>query len=298
MSLIDFLTDKCQQAYHAAGGSNGCGNCGNQCTHPSGQCSGSCRECSEQVHYHQWGGRQSYDCEQFMRYYVCRYSWKYCSEIMYALDMIDLAKYPRFSILSVGCGPAPDLMAFELKVPETKEIFYRGYDINPYWTPIHKAIGNYVKPVPGIDAKFSIKDFFQVLADGKPRRRHYNVISLQYLISYFPDNVRLAWAATLFDGLIRNVISNRLDDSPFLIIINDTDSYASQYFDLLLKKLATSGFHGTYSKYHFRDRNKDYGDGSEQHSTSWNCFQIPGSMKDEFNCAIQCSSAQLIVELE
>ena len=34
--------------------------------------------------------------------------------MIYALRQLDLAQYPYFHILSLGCGGAPDLMAFDV----------------------------------------------------------------------------------------------------------------------------------------------------------------------------------------
>lgn len=296
MNLLDTLTTYCANQFY------GYGNC-LQCTHPSGKCSGSCLKCSEEVNFHKTDGRTDYDCQKFMYYYVCRYSWKYCSEIIYALEQIDLSAYPAFNILSIGCGGAPDLMAFEEVRPawDTTEIFYKGYDMNPYWNPIHRAIEQYTLSTETIDAKFINRDIFDVLRHGKPAVRHYNVIVLEYLLSHFPLplNNRVYWANILFSQLIEIVLSNRMDDSPFLFIINDIDHYdVRPLFDIVLDKLNDAGYHFSYQKVHFKCRNSDYKDGSEQYYSDQNKFIIPDEIKDDFNCAINCTSAQLIVEVQ
>ncbi len=61
------------------------------------------------------------------------------SKSMIALDFVDISQYPYFSILSIGCGAAPDLMAFE-EIVEDKAIYYKGYDRNPLWRPIHDKL--------------------------------------------------------------------------------------------------------------------------------------------------------------
>lgn len=50
--------------------------------------------------------------------------------MIYALRQLDLAQYPYFHILSLGCGGAPDLMAFEYMDYE-QQISYYGVDKNP-----------------------------------------------------------------------------------------------------------------------------------------------------------------------
>lgn len=293
MSLLDILTSYCANQYSM------CGNC-LHCTHPSGRCSGSCLKCADEVNYHREDGRTDYDCQNFMYYYVCRYSWKYCSEIMYALEQIDLSRYPVYNILSVGCGGAPDLMAFEKKISEqdTNKIFYIGYDINPYWNPIHDKIHQYAQS-QSIQAKFVGNDIFDVLSDGKPAKQHYNIIVLEYLLSHFPVQNRVNRAGKLFDGLLQNVLQNRLTGSRFLFLINDIDHYqVRECFDLLLQKLNEKGYHALdIRRMHFASRSSDYHDGSIQYSTCNNRFSIPEDMKEKFNCAINCTSAQLIVEV-
>ena len=294
MSLLNFLTSYCVDQFYRYG------DC-LYCTHPSGRCSGSCLNCSEEVNFHRKGGRTDYDCQKFMYYYVCRYSWKYCSEIMYALEQIGLSDYPAYNILSVGCGGAPDLMAFEEMESawDTKEIFYKGCDANRYWTPIHGAISQYASSTQNINAKFINRDIFDVLGSGKPAVHHYNIIVLEYLLSHFPPNNRVYLADILFSQLIEVVLSNRLSDSPFLFIINDIDHYSVRpLFDILLNKLHNAGHCFSYQKSHFKRRNSDYNDGSSEYFSDQNKFIIPDEIKDEFNCAINCTSTQLIVEVQ
>lgn len=294
MSLLSALTTYCANQFYRYG------DCP-QCSHPSGRCSGSCLKCSEEVNYHRAGGRTDYDCQKFMYYYVCRYSWKYCSEIMYALEQIDLSNYPAYNILSIGCGGAPDLMAFEemMSAWDTKNIFYEGYDINPLWFPIHRAAEQYTLSTQYTHAELIIKDIFDALRDGELVTHNYNVIVLEYLLSHFPPRDRADWASELFDELLQNVLPNRLDKSPFLLLINDIDHFqVRDCFDMLLQKLSDKGYYGSYKRKHFSNRSHDYNDGSIQYSTWNNRFPIPETMKDTFNCAINCTSAQLIVEVQ
>lgn len=292
MSLLETLILYCKDQFYEYG------DCRN-CNHPSGECSGSCLNCSEEVNFHKAGGRTDYDCQKFMYYYVCRYSCKYCSEIMYALEQIDCCKYPVYNILSVGCGGAPDLMAFEKTgLAGGKKIFYKGYDVNGYWIPIHKIISKYAASTNNIDVEFINRNIFDVLAQGKPAVRFYNVIVLEYLLSHFSFDNRKYWADVLFSQLIKVVLSNRLDNSPFLFIINDIDhDSVRSLFDILLNKL-DGRYQFLFQKGHFKRREFDYQDGSVPYPSCKNKFRIPDELKDEFNCAINCTSAQLIVEVQ
>ncbi len=229
MDLLDVLTEHCADEFYKYGGCQ-------QCSHPSGKCSGSCLKCSEEVNYHRPGGRTNYDCQKFMYYYVCRYSWKYCSEIMYALEQIDLSAYPAYNILSIGCGGAPDLMAFEKIRSAWDEVFYKGYNINPYWEPIHNAINQYANEKDNFNSEFKIKDIFEVLSEKEPSVHHYNVIVLEYFLSHFLQHNVKQVGEKLFESLIANILANRLDNSPFLFLINDIDHFeVRDCFDILIK---------------------------------------------------------------
>ena len=294
MNLLNALTTYCAKQFHEYG------NC-RQCSHPSGMCSSGCLKCSEEINFHEAGGRRDYDCEKFIYYYMCRYSWKYCSEIIYALEQINLDNYPGYAILSIGCGGAPDLMAFDYLMPpwDTKDIYYTGYDMSSFWSPIHKAIEEYTKPIWTVDINFNIKNIFDALRDKEPLLSNHNIIILQYLLSHFPPQDRVAKTNELFDGLLQDVLLHRWGVSPFLFLINDIDHcQVRDCFDMLLQKLRDAGYHGSYQRRHFSNRSKDYNDGSIQYPTWNNKFQIPEIIKDTFNCAINCTSAQMIVEVK
>ena len=102
--LIDEIVDFCDNEYS----SYECTGC-----HKHHLCQQDCKNCLDDLHYHKNRIRTDYSCEHLLDYYVCRYSYKYCSEIIYALECVDLSRYPYFNILSLGCGGAPDLMAFD-----------------------------------------------------------------------------------------------------------------------------------------------------------------------------------------
>lgn len=290
MSLIEELTSFCSDMY------NNYGEC-EHCSHPSGHCSGGCLFCSEEVNYHRAYGRRDYNCQKFLYYYVCRYSWKYCSEIIYALKTVDLHRYPEYRILSLGCGGTPDLMAFEETNSEAKKIMYRGYDMNPYWTPIHNKIQSYTSN-HSMDVKLFRENIFNIIEYEKNSGEQYNVIILEYLISHFSNDDRDNLVQKLLDGVVQISLNNRYPYSPFLIIINDIDHYnIREAFEILIDKLQRNHCHGSSYKRHFKIRSTDYGDNSIRHSSCLNCFSIPENQKRSFNCAIMCTSAQMIIEV-
>ena len=290
--LIYELTSYCREMY------NKCTEC-TPCTHPTGKCSGSCRICSEEINWHgeHPNGRIDYNCSKYLNYYVCRYSWKYCSEIIHALELVDLSKYPKYKILSIGCGGAPDLMAFEY-LNENKEITYHGYDITPDWETIHDSIERYCTFQENMNAHFSRGrsngDFVNSVKDGLSGR--YNVIIMEYVLSHIVASNSKEDILPLFHSIGNVILHNRYKKSPFLIIINDIDfKDIRYYYNILIDSLKRYGLKGRFYKMHFKNRTIDYSDGSIQHENRNMPFIIPYNI-DEFNCAIELTS-QLIVEV-
>ena len=132
--LIEDLVSFCDEEYQ----NSECFICTAKTTCESA-CGENCKQCLDDIHFHHHKYRDEYDCEKLLDYYVCRYSYKYCSEIIYALSQLNLSHYPYFHILSLGCGGAPDLMAFEY-MKYKQGISYIGVDKNVYWRKIHNFI--------------------------------------------------------------------------------------------------------------------------------------------------------------
>ena len=281
IGLLEQMIEYCDQMYSEY-----------QCDECTGHaCSHSCKECLDDIHFHRNRIRSKYDCEKLLYYYVCRYSYKYCSEIIYALNMIDPSKFPYFKILSLGCGGAADLMAFDYCSENDEEIYYHGVDINTYWDNIHSKISE-IYPHASFKTGFDIKTDIPSLSS-----KRFNVIIIEYLISYLYSQDSTV-VIDLFDDLIEQVISNKPQTSPMLIIINDVDNtdLVTGVFDGFSSKLKTKGYDTKVKKYRFN--NISYYKGSILHDSNNNHFDIPISIKSEYCVAIKCTSAQLIIEIE
>jgi len=297
--LIGSLVNKASELYASYG------TCDSRCNHPSGSCNDNnlnCKKCSEEVHFSETCSganfRSKYNCQKFVYYYTCRYSWKYCSEIMYAFDNVDLSKYEKYSVLSIGCGQSPDLMALEqMNRTAQKIISYKGYDINPYWTNIHSEIHNYCHQKKNIHCRYELNDVFEVLENNVDIST--NIIVISYFLSSIPDAERHIKARLLFDLIISKILAHK-GNEPVVIIMNDIDhnTKARDYFDVLIAGLKQAKCHMNVQKKHFKNRSKDYGDGSIIHCSSGNKFyNIPDNVKDSYHCAINCTSAQCIIEV-
>ena len=209
--LIDEIINFCDADYDSI--ECNCDDCSNATI-----CGHDCKECLDDIHYHRNNLRSDYSCRKLLDYYVCRYSYKYCSEIRYALQEIDHDRYRDFSILSLGCGGAADLMAFD-EVCSEKINKYYGIDINEYWDTIHEQI----KCVSGYKVKFSTNvDVLSYLRTNNIM--NYNVIIIEYLVSFFYKEIGEMGISQFFDDIIESIVSNKRYDTPMLIIINDVDS--------------------------------------------------------------------------
>ena len=239
--LKDRLILWCKRDYEQSSAKH----CGHDCDNKE-NCNHNCDNCLDQVHwYPRYGGRSDYTCFNLLLRYVVRFTEKYSQQIHNALDFVDISCYPYFNIFSIGCGAAPDLMAFE-EVAKGKNIYYRGYDRNPLWETIHSRITKYTETTPNITAKLRREDIFDVFFNGMPEYEQYNVVVIQYLLSHLYNTGQERQTSTLFQEIIDNIISNRLHNSPFLIIITDIDSYnkgRNRWYSFL-DMLEDAGYYG------------------------------------------------------
>lgn len=289
--LRDDLLKWCERNY-----SNSCaGHCGAQCDNKD-YCEHDCDKCLDQVHWFQGGsGRRDYDCPRLLLNYVLHFTNKYSDQICSALGHVDLSRYPEYNIFSIGCGGAPDLMAFE-KYATNKQIYYKGYDRNPLWKDIHDQIEQYAVSIPNIYAKLRQYDIFDVFADGKPQHIRYNIVIIQYLLSHLFNTGQSDRIGELFDCIIRSLLAYRRSDSPFLIIITDIDSRnkGRNTWYTLLDKLEDAGYYGT-AYAHSAYSNGDLG--SERWSNHKASPKFDNISYKYYENSSEHDGAQLIIEL-
>ena len=283
--LIDDVVSYCDNEYR----NHVCEHCSNEIL-----CDHDCKKCLDDLHYHNNRIRTDYSCEHLLDYYECRYSYKYCSEMIYALNNVDLSGYPRFNILSLGCGGAPDLMAFDYLNPG-QIINYRGIDINTSWEKIHNFIesrfdNGAVRFFRGID----VLNFFKNNAI-----EHCNVICIEYLISFFYSHVGERGVRSWFRQLAEQIVSHKPTDLPMLIIINDADSINTgrDAFPIIREEIEKLGLK-VISEYRCRFKEHNHYAGSIRYSSQANVFSIPEAYKDQYKVAIRCEGAQLILEVK
>ena len=297
--LFDNIIEFADKKYQTYG--NKCGNI--QCTHPCGNCSGSCYNCLYEVHYPSTSEthKKEYDCPKMLYHYVCQYSLRYASELLYGFDCKRdfLSTFSNYNIMSIGCGGCADLMAFEKLANDlhlSQSIRYSGFDINPLWRPIHNRISMYCDE-NSITRRFYIEDaihYFQ-----KYYHSSTNVIVISYLLSYLYNTTHRNDILLFFDLIIDNVVLRNKDKK--LIIINDVNSCnrGRDYFPKLIDKLKKKGLHGTYSyRYFDSDRLNDFQRNGEPYESNNPLFYMDVNKKRAYHVDGWCRSAQLIVEVQ
>jgi hypothetical protein len=189
-------------------------------------------------------------------------------------------------------------MAFEqVNRQLNKGILYYGIDINPHWKTVHQKICEYaVEKQMVVD--FENSDVFSLLQ--KPMNQGaFNIVVMQYFLSSLSRDEKTIkqQADRLFSNIVENIVTRRSHGEPFLLMINDIDHYTVRNrYDELVNKMSLAGLQTQCHKYHFGDRRgKNYNDGSTPYSSNLNKFILPGSKS--YNVALQCSSAQLILEV-
>lgn len=297
--LIHEIVRFCDNEYRKSDTKHICADC-NHTT----ECSKSCKKCLEEIHFPSKypQGKKDYDCENLINFYVCDYSNKYASEMLYLLRRSEkLKEIDEYHILSIGCGAAPDLMAFEQYVFETnqhKKIRYLGIDVNSLWQPIHKRIMHYSSDaIKGVN--FVYNDALRYLnAHTIPKT---NVIILQYVISHFYNTGQINQIQHFFAYLVKNVVEKKKNDEPLIIFINDVNSCnrGRNYFEDLVKVLGENRFNGRYGQFYFDYRIQNgfqrYG---EKHLGNNTLFNLSEFDLDIYEPWEKCSSAQMLIEID
>lgn len=274
------------------------------CNHPK-KCPGKCEECLRQIHFKadEAGNRHSYDCKNLMDYYVCKYSFKYTSEMCYAFKEIRelVCKEKNLNVLSIGCGPCTDLFALDcMKKQGTycyREINYIGIDPLEKWERIHDFIKYNVND---INLCFKYKKIQKILPKLFEKEFRSDIIIMNYLLSDFHKYQGSAEVIDFLNYLVYYIINV----SPnAIIIINDINLDCSRgggrdYYDILFSKLRKYGFNCI--RKHFKNNNKmyhfDYGQEYGKNELIFSNEFV--SEYDDFNPYRSCASAQIIIYRE
>lgn len=295
--LLERITNFCKDEYEYYSSKDSCLKCKN--LDWSSEKYDICKKCLEDVHFQAINEKMNYDCINMINYYTCCYSFKYTSEILYLMkESTCLKRLNTYNIVSFGCGPCTDLMAFEkYNKRSNKQIKYIGIDNNVLWKAIHKKIIDYTDNT-AIKAHFIYKDALDIFSAKKCKG--VNVIVLQYFISSLYNNGQINEIDNFFDLLINNIISYKSNDEPFVIMINDVNSNnrGRDYFLDLFKKLEQAGFNCDCNKFYFETEYiNEYQRYGNMHSCNSILFDIHDNFS-EYHAWKNCTSAQLLIEIK
>lgn len=296
--LLETIVDHCHSAYKVL-------KC-EKCNHPD-KCPGqnSCKDCLEQVHFptRHTDGKKDCDCDRMINFYVCRYSFKYASEMLYLMRESEaLKKIKAYYVLSIGCGACQDLMALEkycTECDEDKTISYYGVDINKRWESIHEIIKNYHSKI----IKETTFDYFDAVKEFDDRRiRDANVLVLQYVISHFYNTNQISKIKDFFSCIVNNIIAHKQRNNPFIILINDVNSNnrGRDYFKVLSDKVKAAGLHSPdppfsfYFDHNILHEGQKYG---KKHLNNNILYEIPQELQ-LYEPWKTCSSAQMLIEVD
>ncbi len=296
-SLYKMILNFCHEKYK----NSTCEDCNHYTQCPGSPC-GNCKQCLTEVHYpnRYSDGRKNYDCDRMMYFYVCDYTSKYASEMLYLMRESEaLKRIDNYHVLSLGCGACPDLMAFEQFCHEQsaeKTVQYVGIDVNERWKSIHERITGYRTQT----LKKSQFRYYDVVTDDITINGA-NVVILQYIISHFYNTGQISQINEFFEKLIEEIVRHKQEDTPFVILINDVNSNnrGRDCFSDLVAKLKQANFHGIQKGFYFNYRiQNDFQKYGNKHASYQTFFEIPQEYESVYSPWHYCSSAQLLIEVQ
>lgn len=287
--LIDKLVDFCNKSYQL------CGKC-SKCLNT---CQGSCEKCLDAIHFSKID--RPYNCCNIANFYVCKYIYKYSSEIYYLIkELKSLRKYEEYNIVSIGCGPCTELagiLNYLIKTGRERPVNYVGFDMNKIWQPIHKEILAIVADYPfRVTVRFFYADAYKMinrLLDQTQVTWRPNLLILQYVLS---DLVKSKINVNDFLSKLNENIVPRMPINSY-ILLNDINHNikARDYFDKLEKMISKN--HRTWVfQGHFHNNNKQAYEYGQKHKSNLIMSRVPTNIRSKYNPWEFCSSAQMVVK--
>lgn len=195
--LLETLVEKCDKRHKEK--ANTCENC----TYEE-YCDANCEKCLEYVHFPDKASqKRKYDCPSMADFYFCKYSYRYMSELIYALkNFKDVKDKEELNVISIGCGPCTELCALdflkEKGVYQYKSIEFIGVDaLKGVWKNIHRDI----KELYGDQVKFYYNDALGAFSEPIENKWIPDIVVFQYVFSDMFKN----YQKDRIDAFIRNL---------------------------------------------------------------------------------------------
>lgn len=291
MELIDDILREAEKRYE---------NKAAKCIRCSYQgCNNDCGNCLDLCHFPDHAKAQKvplreYNCTNMADFYVCKYSYKYASEIIYALqEMEKQIQSQTVNFISLGCGPCTDLFALDSieqrSLIPIKNYSYIGIDKDlSVWSNIHSNIKSIKPDVRLIEYDVTtIIDYSQYFDEQK-----LNIVCIDYLLSTMKRNSQNSSIDKFIDNL-----SNYLNKftGECILILNDINlgmerSGEREYFDVFYNKLIN---YKCLRRHFINNRKNYYRYGSENNANSllYDIF----INENAFTPYKSCGSAQMII---
>lgn len=274
-------------------------------------CPQDCEKCLDFIHnpYHTPDGapKRKYDCTHMADVYTCKYSCRYTSEIIYALERFkDLRTEKNLKVLSFGCGPCTDLFAIDyLHIQGTlpyEKLEYRGVDYSKnVWKYIHRDIKDAADENSVI--KFYYHDACELIHAIAQGHWVPNLIVFQYVFSDMEKHTGVE-KINEFIEIFAYYFNEKVAANTYVILndINLGRGYGGgrEYFDQLYDKLINvemrkGRFCNDNSKSSYYPRGYPYGDSSDgEFPLNENRFNwLPWIKYSPFDT---CASAQMLIK--
>lgn len=282
-----------------------CG-CANGCSHPSGICPSTrdalCwSKCFNEIYQpdNNKNGRLKYNCPKLVNQYVYRQLDKHASEIFHALVSFcsnKIKAYENFNVLSLGCGPATELVAIEYfnEISSlNKQINYYGLEIENTWDIIQKKIQEYTENDTFLrNVNFLQNDAIKLLDIEILTDKKFNLIILNYIISSLIADGNDDKISELFSNLAKLIIKNQINDCIFIINDMNLDIRGLNKFIDLLESLKNNNIEifSYEPKYFYHHRLEPYGEKYLNNKTIFETHYDKTAFRNN-----TCTSAQLLI---
>jgi SAM-dependent methyltransferase len=241
--------------------------------------------------------------------YTCKYSYRYTSEIIYALQRLtDIHTKRLLKVLSFGCGPCTDLFAFDyLKNNGTlkyAQLEYHGIDYSKkVWDAIHRDIRQIKND--NITVEFFYEDACQFINTIGNIQWIPDLMVFQYVFSDMRKHLTPE-AVTSFISKVADYINSVMRVNSY-IILNDVNlgiDYRGgrEYFDKLHSKLNNVAMQrGRFCNDNSRSssfpRGYNYGDDSDgEFPANRNFFIWDAQWQNKYSPFDTCASAQMLIK--
>lgn len=172
---------------------------------------------------------RNYSCDNITYSYVLRYLNRYASEIYKLFIKTKFIYQPVINMISLGCGPATELIGFEAiyhQVNPTGMLNYLGFDTNNIWNNCQNALVNIFNSNSYVTCQFPN----QILLPDNPIIHKTNLFVLNYVLSHIHKHVDsddIYFRNKAVTDFLDNVVSPIFDGLPSnsILLINDTNSY-------------------------------------------------------------------------